>query len=117
MVDPKDIAAAAAEELETPAAGRTVRYVASDERTASETAHILGAAIGKPDLKWATFSDEQTQGAMEEKGMPPHIATGLVEMFAAIHSGILREDYELHKPTAMGKVKLEDFAKEFAAAF
>jgi len=116
MVDPKDIAAAAAEELETPAAGRTVRYVASDERTASETAHILGA-IGKPDLKWATFSDEQTQGSMEEKGMPPHIATGLVEMFAAIHSGILREDYELHKPTAMGKVKLEDFAKEFAAAF
>ena len=117
MVDPRDIAAAAAEELETPATGRTVRYVASDEHTADEIARILGAAIGKPDLKWVTFTDEQTQKAMEEKGMPPHIAAGLVEMFAAIHSGALREDYDLHKPTAMGKVKLEDFAKEFAAAF
>jgi uncharacterized protein YbjT (DUF2867 family) len=117
MVAPSDIAAAAAEELETPATGRKVRYVASDERTANEIAHILGAAIGKPDLKWVTFTDEQTQGAMEEKGMPPHIVANFVELGASIHSGTLREDYDLHKPTAMGKVKLEDFAKEFAAAF
>jgi len=117
MVDPSDIAAAAAEELETPATGRKVRYVASDEHTAGEIAHILGAAIGKPDLKWVTFTDEQTQGAMEEKGMPAHIAANFVELGASIHSGILQEDYELHKPTAMGVVKLEDFAKEFAAAF
>ena len=40
-----------------------------------------------------------------------------VELGASIHSGILREDYDLHKPTAMGKEKLEDFAKDFAAAF
>jgi hypothetical protein len=38
-------------------------------------------------------------------------------MGASIHSGALREDYDLHKPLAMGKVKLADFAKEFAAAF
>ena len=117
MVAPSDIAAAAAEELETPATGRKVRYVASDEHTAGEVAHILGAAIGKLDLKWITFTDEQTQGAMEEKGMPPHIAANFVELGASIHSGALRQDYDLHKPIAMGKVKLEDFAKEFAAAF
>jgi uncharacterized protein YbjT (DUF2867 family) len=117
MVAPSDIAAAAAEELETPATGRTVRYVASDERKANEIAHILGAAIGKPDLKWITFTDEQAQVAMEEKGMPPHLAANFVELGASIHSGALREDYDRHKPTTMGKVKLEDFAKEFAAAF
>lgn len=33
-----------------------------------------------------------------------------------MNSGALGEDYEQHKP-ALGQVKLEDFAKEFAAAF
>jgi len=49
--------------------------------------------------------------------MPAYIAALFVELGASIHSGKLREDYDLHKPTSMGKVKLEDFAKEFAAAF
>jgi len=30
--------------------------VASDERSCNEIAAILGAAIGKPDLKWSEFS-------------------------------------------------------------
>jgi hypothetical protein len=38
-------------------------------------------------------------------------------MYASLHSGLLAEDYYLNKPTVMGKVKLVDFAKEFAAAF
>lgn len=117
MVDPRDIAAAAAEEIETPAAGQKVRYVASDERTASEIARILGLAIGKPDLQWVTFTSEQMQGGLEENGMPAHIAANFVEMGASIHSGALMQDYDLQKPIAAGKVKLEDFAKEFAAAF
>lgn len=41
-------------------------YVASDERTATETAQIFWAAIGKPDLQWLTFSDEQTRGRLEK---------------------------------------------------
>ena len=94
-----------------------MRYIASDERTADEIARVLGAAIGQPDLKWVTFTDAQTQAAMEEKGIPSHIVNNFVELGAGIHSGILREDYDLHRPTAMGEVKLEDFAAEFAAAF
>jgi len=117
MVHPRDIAAAAAEEIETLATGKKVRYVGGDEHTANETAHILGAAIGKPDLKWVTVTDEQMQSGLEESGMLAHIAANFVEMGASIHSGALRQDYDLHKPIAMGKVKLEDFAKEFAAAF
>ncbi|MBE8965723.1 NAD(P)H-binding protein [Nostocales cyanobacterium LEGE 12452] len=117
MVAPRDVAAAAAEEIETAATGKQVRYVASDEHTANETAHILGAAIGKPDLKWVIFTDEQTQDGLEESGMSAHIAANFVEMGTSIHNGASRQDYELHKPIAMGKVKLEDFAKEFAAAF
>ena len=116
MVDPKDIAAAA-EELQTPAIGKNVRYAASDERTASEVARVLGAAVGKPDLKWETLTDEQMRENMQRQGIPPQTVNGIVEINAAIHSGIMREGYLRHKPAAMGKVKIEDFAEEFAAAF
>ncbi|MFN6525686.1 NAD(P)H-binding protein [Nostoc sp. ChiSLP03a] len=117
MVAPRDIAAAAAEEIETAVTDKQVRYVVSDEHTANETAYILGEAIGKPDLKWVILTDEQTQSGLEESGMSAHIAANFVEMGTSIHNGASRQDYELHKPIAMGKVKLEDFAKEFAAAF
>ncbi|HEU4556145.1 MAG TPA: NAD(P)H-binding protein [Chitinophaga sp.] len=117
MVAPADIAAAIAEEIETPAAGNKVRYVASDELTGNEIAAILGAAIGKPDLKWIVISDEQMQRRFEASGMPPQLATSFVEMFSSLHSGALSQDYYRHKPPVMGKVKLADYAKVFAAAF
>jgi uncharacterized protein YbjT (DUF2867 family) len=115
-VSPADIAAAVEEELTAPPAGRKVRYVASEERSCKETAAILGAAIGQPGLKWAIIPDEQMLNGLVTAGINPRIAAGLVEMYAGLHSGLLAEDYYRHKP-AMGKVKLADFAKEFAAAF
>jgi uncharacterized protein YbjT (DUF2867 family) len=116
-VSPRDIAAAVADEIVTPLKGRKVRYVASDERTGAETAAVLGAAIGQPDLKWTVVSDEQVQSGLVAAGMQPAIAAGLVEMYASARSGKFWEDYQLHKPAALGNVKLEDFAQEFAAVF
>jgi hypothetical protein len=116
-VSPIDIAAAIAEEIVTPLVGRKVRYVASEELTCNETTNILGIAIGKPDLRWIMIPNEQMLSGLESAGMNPQIAEGLVEMYASLHSGLLAEDYYRNKPTVMGKVKVEDFAKEFAAAF
>jgi len=116
-VSPIDIAAAVADELETISVSRKVVYVASDELTGNETASILGAAIGKPDLKWLLLSNEQYQSALEAAGMNPPIAAGLVEMFASQHNGKLTEDYYRNRPAVLGKVKTVDFAKEFALAF
>jgi uncharacterized protein YbjT (DUF2867 family) len=116
-VSPIDIAAAIAEEFETPLDGRKVRYVASEELTGTETARILGESIGKPDLKWILITDEQIQNGLVAVGMNPKIAAGLVEMYAGLHSGLLAEDYYRNKPAVMGKVKLNEFAKEFATAF
>jgi uncharacterized protein YbjT (DUF2867 family) len=116
-VSPIDIAAVIAEEIATPLVGRKVRYVASEELTGTETARILGAAIGKPDLNWIVISNAQMLGGLEAAGMNPQIAAGLVEMYASLHSGLLAEDYYRNQPKVMGKVKLADFAKEFAAAF
>lgn len=116
MVSPLDIAAAAAEELTKEKPQSKVRYIASDERTCSEVARLIGEAIGKPGLQWLTFSDEQVRSFMLESGRPPLVTDLLVELGAAIHSGLLKSDYERNKPP-LGKVKLPEFVKEFAAVY
>jgi uncharacterized protein YbjT (DUF2867 family) len=117
FVHTQDIARAAAAELTTPAApGRHVRYVASDERTAHEVAQVLGAAIGRPDLQWVAFTNEQMRENLERAGVPANRAGEIVDIYASIGNGTLGEDYWQHRP-APGQVKLEDFAREFAAAF
>ncbi|WP_158995594.1 SDR family oxidoreductase [Mucilaginibacter sp. L196] len=116
-VSPVDIAAAVADELEIPLTGHKVRYVASDELTGNETASILGIAIGKPDLKWILISDEERQRQLEAVGLKPTMAHGLVEMFSSQHNGALAEDFYCNWPKVMGKVKMADYAKEFAAIY
>lgn len=116
-VSPIDIADVVVQEITTPFTGRKVRYVASEELNSTELITILGKAIGNPDLKWLSVTDEQMQSGLETIGMKPDIAKGMTEMYAAIDSGLLYEDYNLNKPTPMGKVKAIDFAKEFAAAY
>ncbi|HEA30927.1 MAG TPA: NAD-dependent epimerase/dehydratase family protein [Leeuwenhoekiella sp.] len=117
MVSTKDIADAVAEEIVKTADVEKYRYVSSDERTGQEIATVLGKAIGKPNLKWKVISDEDMQQGMEAGGMPEHIATSLVDLYASIRTGKLTEEYERQKPQKMGKIKLEDFAKEFAQDF
>jgi len=114
-VSPIDIAAVAADEIVKPFEGRTIRYIASDELSCNEVAGVLGAAIGKPDLKWLTIPDEQLLNGLLAAGMNPDIAKGLVEMNAG-RRNTLYEDYNRNKPTP-GKVKLTDFAKEFAVVY
>ena len=116
-VSPVDIAAAIAEEITTPLTGRKIRYVASEELSCNETASILGAAIGKPDLQWLRITNEQMQDGLVAIGMNPNVAAGLVEMYNSLHTGLLAEDYYRNRPAVMGKVKVTDFAKEFATAF
>ena len=114
-VSPLDIAEVIAEELQKPFEGRTVRYVASDEVSPNEVAAILGKAIGNPDLKWNVISDEQFLNTMVGAGMNPNAAKGLTDMNAGRRNH-LYDDYNLNKPT-LGKVKLTDFAKEFAVVY
>jgi uncharacterized protein YbjT (DUF2867 family) len=116
-VAPIDIAPVAAEEITGPFAGRTFRYIASEEVSCNEIAHILGSAIGKPDLKWIVIPGKELLDRMIGFGMNPGMATGLVEMQDSINSGELYEDYYRHHPTVLGPTKIKDYAKEFAAAY
>lgn len=116
MVSPKDIAAAVANELTDPT-GQKIRYVASDERTGQEVASVLGKAIGKPDLKWNVISDEEMQNRLEQSGIPARVAQLYVDMYSSLRNGRLNADYKRNKPESFGKVKIEDYAKDFAVAY
>jgi uncharacterized protein YbjT (DUF2867 family) len=116
LVHPTDIAAAAAEELQRDFTGKSVRYIASDEKTAGEIAKALGTAIGKPELPWIEFTDADNIAGAVDAGLPEEIATNYTEMGASVRTGRMFEDYYKNKP-ALGKIKLEDFAQQFAKAF
>lgn len=116
LVSANDIAAVIAEEIDKPFAGRTFRYIASEELTCNEIAQILGEAIGKPYLKHGRISDKMLANAMRKSGMNEQLANGFVEMGAAIRTGYLYGDYDKNRPT-LGTTKLKEFAVEFAAQF
>ncbi len=118
FADPSDIAAVAAEELlNLSFTGKTNNYIASDERKAKEVASVIGNAIGKPELPWINFPDEQALGGMLQAGLSNEIASNFVEMGTALRSGEMIADYHKNRPATFGKIKLEDFAKTFAAAY
>lgn len=78
---------------------------------------MLGVAIGKSYLKWVTVSDKQMLGALIKFKLPVSLAKDIVEMNASMRNGgILFEDYYKNIPQ-LGKVKMKDFAQEFAAIY
>ncbi|WP_207534189.1 NAD(P)H-binding protein [Desertivirga arenae] len=115
---PGDIAEAATEELLSLSfKGQSIRYLVSDERTQGEVAKILGTAVGKPELPWIAFTDEESYNGMLGAGLPEEMAKKYVEMGSAMRSGKMFEDFLRNRPQTFGKIKLEDFAKDFAAAY
>jgi uncharacterized protein YbjT (DUF2867 family) len=118
LADPDDIAAVAAEELTNLTfTGKSIRYIASDERTADEIAKTLGNAIGKPDLNWVEFGDADSLSAMQQNGLPEEVAKNYVEMGTALRSGEMAKEYNASKPVPLQKTKLETFAQKFAGAY
>jgi uncharacterized protein YbjT (DUF2867 family) len=116
LVDPKDIASAALEELlNLNFTGNSIRYIIGDERTGKEIAQVLGKAIGK-EIPWVVFTDEQQKQGMLQAGLPETHAEGYTQMGVAIRTGKMMEDARKSRP-AFTSTKLEQFAKEFAAAF
>lgn len=119
LVHTSDIAEAALQNLmNLDFTGNQIQYIASDERTGAEIATVLGEAVGKPETPWIVFSDEQSKQGILQAGLNEEIATGYTTMGKSIRNGTMQEDYFANRPASLGKVKLEEFAKnEFAPAF
>jgi uncharacterized protein YbjT (DUF2867 family) len=118
MVHPLDIADTAAKQLnELSFKGKSHLYIVSSEHTNADIASAIGKAIGKPELPWVEFKDEDLINAMTGTGASLDVATNYAEMGNAISSGIMFEDYHNSKSIAKGKIDFETFVKEFAKAF
>jgi uncharacterized protein YbjT (DUF2867 family) len=114
-VSPLDIADVIAEEMDKPFEGRMIRYIASDEVSPNEVAATLGKAIGKPGLQWRVIPDEQFLNNLLNAGFNPAAAEGYTAMNAGRRHNMY-DDYNQHRPV-LGKVKLVDFAREFASRY
>ncbi len=118
LVHPVDIAAAAAKAVATTGTpGIAVEYIASDDtHTWAEITAAIGTAIGQPALPYVEFTDEQLKGGLEQAGLPQPMAATFTQMNKALREGVIFEDYKKQTPT-YGKVKLEDYAREFATIY
>lgn len=96
FVSPQDIADAVAEELVLMPGQKTIRYVGSEE--------------------WVLLTDKAMLQGLRMAKVPQKLAETLVEMQAAMHSGKPLENFHRNQPK-MGKVKLSEFAKEFAQVY
>lgn len=119
LVHPTDIAEAAAARLLKPDfKGIEVQYIASDDtNTWLQITDTLTGAVNKQGVPYVQSTDEQSEQAMLQAGVPPTFAEAYVTMGKALRSGEMQADYWKNKPTQSGKIKLADFAKEFAAAY
>jgi uncharacterized protein YbjT (DUF2867 family) len=117
LVHTRDIAAAAAEELiALNFKGQHIRYIAGDEKTSGEIAEVLSAAVKKEAIPWVVFSDDQALEGMKKSGLAETFAEGYTTMGKAMREGKMQADYWKNRP-ALSSTKLEDFAKEFEAAY
>ena len=117
LVHPEDIAFAAAEELVKTQEGKNIRYIISDIKTPSDIVKAFGTAIGKPELPWVEFTDEQSLSGMIQAGLPEEMAGLYTEMGTGLRNETIAADFLNNDGTIQGKIKLEDFAKEFASKF
>lgn len=114
-----DIAAAAAEAmLALDFKGNSNKFLVSDELNTQEIASTIGAAIGKPELPWVNFADEDSFHGLLQAGLPEEAAKNYVEMGVAMRNGTMAaEFYAADAQKQQGTLKLKDFAPTFAAIY
>ncbi|MDX2283708.1 MAG: NAD(P)H-binding protein [Bacteroidia bacterium] len=84
--------------------------------TLREAAAILGAAIGKPELPYVQFPDEQFRAIMQSIGASGSLIDGYLEFGRAAASGALSEGTDI-RPGDGTPTSLHDFAPAWAGAY
>ena len=122
MVATKDIADEAARRLTAKAlSGHSVRYLLGPRSlTMTEATRILGHAIGKPDLRYVQFPEEEARKAMSGMGMSDSVIEALLEMQRGFNAGRIRPTQERNAsnttPTTLEEFAQTVFAQSYRAA-
>jgi uncharacterized protein YbjT (DUF2867 family) len=119
MIATRDIAPVAADYLAYQNfKDRNVRYLLGPRNyTLTEVTRILGAAIGKQDLKYVEFPDAIfRKGVIAAGGLSPHAADMAIEINRGIDSGLIKAESRTKLNTT--PTTLEEFARDtFVPAF
>jgi uncharacterized protein YbjT (DUF2867 family) len=118
MVATQDVAAVAAEYLAGGGfTGRTVRYqLGPRDYTMTETARILGEAIGRPDLAYVQFPEADFRAGLIGFGFSPGFADAYMEMVRGFNTRLVKG--APRSATNTTPTTLEEFATDvFAPAF
>jgi uncharacterized protein YbjT (DUF2867 family) len=112
MIATRDIGAAAADSLlKLDFSGkRTQELLGQRDITYTETAKIIGAAIGKPKLAYVQLPYDQVIQAMIQMGMSKNLATLICEMAEALNTGHMRP-LEPRSPANTTSTSFEQFVE------
>lgn len=118
MIATRDIAVVGAHYLAEPTfKGHSVRQLLGPkDLTFAEATSILGDAIGKPDLPYATFSEEDFKQGLLAAGFSESVANSYIEMEHAMNQGLVGGSERSADNTTA--TTLEEFAADtFVPAF
>jgi uncharacterized protein YbjT (DUF2867 family) len=101
--------------------GRSVHYLNGPrDYTMVEVSRVLGASIGKPDLKYMRFPDPvMRRGLVGSGGLSPDAADNAIDINHAINSGLLHAEARSSSnttPTTLEEFAWTTFARLFRAA-
>jgi uncharacterized protein YbjT (DUF2867 family) len=113
MIATRDIGTAAAEALlKLDFKGKHTRELQGPrDVTYNDVAKIVGAAIGKPDLKYMQMPATQLKPALTQMGMSSNMADLLLEMSESLNSGYMKM-LEPRSPASSTPTTLETFVAE-----
>lgn len=118
LIDPRDVAAAAAVVLtEDGHDGRTYVLTGPEAVTYEQAAACVSAAIGKP-VDYVDVPDAMARDGMLQAGLPPWLADQLVILWQQLRQGAAAETTDVVRVlTGREPRSVADFARDHAGAF
>lgn len=86
------------------------------EYTMVEITRMIGERIGRPDLGYVPFPDDEMAGALVQAGLSASFARLYTEMTRAFHTGIIQGRHGRTRDNTT-PTQFEDFAEELAQAY
>lgn len=121
MIATRDIAAVAAEYLASPTfEGHSVReLLGPEDQKFADAAALLGEAIGKPDLSYVEFSEEDYKLGLLGAGFSASVADNYTEMGNAMNDGRIEgseRSADSTTPTTLREFAADTFAPAYKGA-
>lgn len=118
MIATEDIAAVVAQEMVRPSfRGHAVRHLLGPRSlTMSEAARVLGAAIGRPDLKYVQADPAEVKAGMVRQGFSRNVADLFEEMSRFLSEGRVNDTFT-RDAASTTPTTLESFARVFSQAY